>query len=936
MERELRVRFTGDANDLRRASGDAEKAIRQTEKAHRDGALSAAEFGKKLGELAAAYLSVKAAADAFMRGVAYNSQLETLKLGIASVVSANQTILDQNGKQIEGAQKLAIAQEQVAGVFKQLQRDAINTTATLPQLAEAFNAAVGSGLALGMSLDETREITVKMVQAMGALGVPMHGARQEINSILQGTIDNNSQLAKSLGITSAMVKDWQSQGTLVQNLNDKLKDFAAAGDEAGRTWEGATSSLKENIDTLLGAGTMGGMQSILDKILEINDELMAEEAQSNAAHFGAILKDGIDGALMGAEAVAKVLIKGAEGTVAILDTVRWMGANMGAESGGKAVLGSQLSNSFNPSQSAALMRSSGSLQTMLMTAKQLGMSDGDKTKITQIWGDYRKSVDKALEEQTVEIVNGHLKAVEETAKVGKSVTIKPNAPSSGGGDKGKALEGHQLLTSLHKTGSLSDAQYLSRLNTELGKVVKNSSDYFTILEKIKSVESKPKPYGSQLVFGPADGADYLKFQDVSQSRADDLGGRIEREATAYVKKREEERKETEKLADDLSKKSEASIRTGLEAGVTAFLDGGIGNLGEATYSLSKQAFGKALVDGVMSGQLKDAFGGLGAMIGPALANPIGLAVVGVLGFAIQDTIKKSQEWGDLRGRYTDKKPEKSQVEKDRESVSDRLGGLSTHLAEIERKLSQPQFLGGIEKTDLENERANILRQIADTDKLSSEINRVAAEEQRKAAAIQREAADAQKRINNQIAYSGLIDSAKYREELGGAAFGAGDVNHAVLDATGVDISKISEDDALKLADLYGRQQALANNPLNAPNMFKLGKVDLSTPKEKAAIEKEMRSILGVGTGVDLGAMLSEYILPGLSDMRRLGGDPAANIGSLSNPDSALQFDAPQTRNIVNNNQYIVQAQAFMGNKSEAKAFAVMIASEIRNVEGMAV
>ena len=46
---------------------------------------------------------------------------------------------------------------------------------------------------------------------------------QEVRSILDGSIDVNSRVAKTLGITNAQVKLERERGTLQQFLNEKLE-----------------------------------------------------------------------------------------------------------------------------------------------------------------------------------------------------------------------------------------------------------------------------------------------------------------------------------------------------------------------------------------------------------------------------------------------------------------------------------------------------------------------------------------------------------------------------------------------------------------------------------------------------------------------------------------------------------------------------------------
>lgn len=279
----------------------------------------------RLGALGAAYLSVQAIMGAGMKGVGYNSQLEGLSLGITSIVAANEQIIDAQGNQLEGIAKIHAAQGQVAEVFAQLKKDAVDTTATLPQLANAFNAAVGPALAMGMTLDETRKITVAMVQTMGAMQIPLDQARQEVTSILQGTISQDSMMAKQLNLSSQQIESWKQQGVLAEKLLEKMRDFTAAGELAGQTWEGLTSTLDENISSVLGKGTEPITDVLKDAMREFNQAFDGETGDSlkNVAYqFGGIIADGLGQAKLIAADLGRILLFGANNFARVIQEGR--------------------------------------------------------------------------------------------------------------------------------------------------------------------------------------------------------------------------------------------------------------------------------------------------------------------------------------------------------------------------------------------------------------------------------------------------------------------------------------------------------------------------------------------------------------------------------------------------------------------------------------
>ena len=75
--------------------------------------------------------------------------------------------------------------------------------------------------------------------------MPLFQARQEINSILQGTIDQNSVIAKSLNITNEQVRNWKQQGVLVDQLRERLEPFVAGNALAAKSVSGITSNIQE-------------------------------------------------------------------------------------------------------------------------------------------------------------------------------------------------------------------------------------------------------------------------------------------------------------------------------------------------------------------------------------------------------------------------------------------------------------------------------------------------------------------------------------------------------------------------------------------------------------------------------------------------------------------------------------------------------------------
>lgn len=121
---------------------------------------------------------------------------------------------------------------------------------TSKELVPAFQIIAGFSSQIGLSLEQVSDLTASTAAAMGTLQIPLGQARQEISSILSGSIDMNSVLAKSLGITNQQVSIWQSQGQVFEQLTTRLEAFRAGNKLASETITGYSSNIQELFDII--------------------------------------------------------------------------------------------------------------------------------------------------------------------------------------------------------------------------------------------------------------------------------------------------------------------------------------------------------------------------------------------------------------------------------------------------------------------------------------------------------------------------------------------------------------------------------------------------------------------------------------------------------------------------------------------------------------
>lgn len=244
------------------------------------------------------------------RGIEINATLESSTLGIASLIASLNT-LKQGDVELKGIEALNAAIPLAEEQMKKLRIAGLETAATIETLVDAFQQAIGAGAAAGLSLEQIRNFTIDIVQAASALKVPYQQISQEVRTILEGTIDQNARIAKALGITNAMVRNWREQGTLAEELNRRLEVFRASGERIAKTFAGVTSNAREAFDVFAGTATnrafatitqrlQGVIENVIDtKALDINNRLkpVADFFDDLATGAATRLFDVIDGGI---------------------------------------------------------------------------------------------------------------------------------------------------------------------------------------------------------------------------------------------------------------------------------------------------------------------------------------------------------------------------------------------------------------------------------------------------------------------------------------------------------------------------------------------------------------------------------------------------------------------------------------------------------------
>lgn len=267
-------------------------------------------LGGLLGVLATVAAAAVGVGAALKAGFANNSEMENATLGIQGIIASLQDVRDAAGKPAEGMERLQIAGSEAEKQLKLLRVAGMQTSAEFKDLAAAFQTALGAGSGAGLGVDQIRQLTVKLTLAASAFNLQGNQLSSEIRAMLSGEQLDNSQIATGLSISPAQIKLWREQGTLADELNKRLEQFARLGEQAGKSWASTLSNVKDGINIFLGEVTEGAfekvktalqdaMSGVFDQNGDIRKEFkgLADFATTVFNGIGTVLAEAIRGGL---------------------------------------------------------------------------------------------------------------------------------------------------------------------------------------------------------------------------------------------------------------------------------------------------------------------------------------------------------------------------------------------------------------------------------------------------------------------------------------------------------------------------------------------------------------------------------------------------------------------------------------------------------------
>lgn len=183
-----------------------------------------------------------------MFGTAMLKRIEDARTGVTGILLSMGTL---NGKALEFGQAWAASGEYV----KAVQADSMKYGIDMGKLMEVNQAAMSGGLNAMLNLEQIQKVATAGAVAVSSLGLSSQQYVQEVRDLISGGIQPaSSTLARSIGVTDALLKAWKAEGPdkLVGELTKRLQGFMVVADEVrSKTLTGAWDILQARIALLL-------------------------------------------------------------------------------------------------------------------------------------------------------------------------------------------------------------------------------------------------------------------------------------------------------------------------------------------------------------------------------------------------------------------------------------------------------------------------------------------------------------------------------------------------------------------------------------------------------------------------------------------------------------------------------------------------------------
>ena len=219
----------------------------------------------------------------------FNAEIETAEISIATIISSVGQVRDGTGKLVTGTEAFTASLAASKDILNQLKKDAIGSIATFQALTQAYQVAIGPGLAAGLDLGQIKEVSNGLSEAAIRMGIPINQLSEEIRSLLQGTATaRNTRIAVLFGgakEANEAIRNAKEQGNLYDVLKEKLNGIAEGAKASALTFDVLKANLQDTVQLLLKEGGIEYFNALKESMLGFAKAATQVDAKGQIAGF---------------------------------------------------------------------------------------------------------------------------------------------------------------------------------------------------------------------------------------------------------------------------------------------------------------------------------------------------------------------------------------------------------------------------------------------------------------------------------------------------------------------------------------------------------------------------------------------------------------------------------------------------------------------------
>lgn len=251
--------------------------------------------------------------------IGFNRDVDRLKIGLSTVISMNMH------------KPFALAQAASEKLFQTFQKMAADSPATTKDFVEMANMISSGVMQAGLGLKGLESITQGAILASSALGAKPEMLALDVQQMLAGTVAIRDRYARQLlvgiGVTDYKAfnkKSAAERGALTQKAFTSPA-LMEAGKAFGSSFEGVTSTLKDNLEITLGKVGLPLFKAITEEVKGWNK--WVTDNPTKIANMASTLSDGLKSAFMFVKDMATAIFPILQSTMSVIGGVLSFAAN---------------------------------------------------------------------------------------------------------------------------------------------------------------------------------------------------------------------------------------------------------------------------------------------------------------------------------------------------------------------------------------------------------------------------------------------------------------------------------------------------------------------------------------------------------------------------------------------------------------------------------